>query len=74
MFKFQRILSAGAVWTDNLYLEDEHLGTIGRDNDGLWAKLNRHLKIQEINLLLAQLAKENPELLKDTLELISYNK
>lgn len=72
MFKFQRIISSGLRWTDNLFIEEEFIGTMGFDNEGLWIKAKRNLSLQELNLLIAQLAKDSPKLLSEKLEIIKY--
>lgn len=69
MFKFQRIISANKNWTDNLFKEDEHLGTIGLDKYGLFININRDLTLQEVNLLIAQLINSNPNLLTEKIEI-----
>ena len=72
MFKFQRIISSGLKWTDNLYYEDTHIGTMGFDEEGLWLKAKRNLTIQEINLLIAQIIFSNPNLVAEKLEILKY--
>jgi len=73
MFKFQRIISAGIKWTDNLFLEDKHIGTMGFDEEGLWIKIKRNLTLQELNLLIAQITMSNPHLNSERLEVLQYN-
>lgn len=73
MFKFQRIISARNYWTDNLFKEDKHIGTIGKDKYGLFINLNRDLTVQEINLLIAQLINNSPELLIEKIEIQKEN-
>jgi hypothetical protein len=68
MFKFQRIIAGGNKWVDNLFLEDERLGAIGFDNEGLYFNLKRDLTMQELNLLFSQLLNDNPNLLRERIE------
>lgn len=69
MFKFQRILSGGGNWTDNLFKEDERLGTLGLDKYGLFLNINRDLTMQEFNLLFAQLLASDPTLATHKIEI-----
>lgn len=73
MFKFQRIMSGGGKWTDNLFIEDKHIGTIGLDGEGLYIKTKMGLSLQEINLLIAQLIANNPALLNEKLEILKFD-
>lgn len=73
MFKFQRIFSGGIKWQDNLYIEDEVIGSIGFDEEGLYVKVKRHLTLQEINLLIAQLTNGDPRLLSEKVEITLIN-
>jgi hypothetical protein len=73
VFKFQRIISGGGKWTDNLFLEDTHIGTIGFDEEGLFIKVKRNLTLQEINLLIAQLVNNNPNLLTEKFEILKFD-
>ncbi|WP_211747906.1 hypothetical protein [Paenibacillus sp. Marseille-Q4541] len=72
MFKFQRIVSGGIKWQDNLYIEDEPIGGIGFDEDGLYIKTKRYLTLKELNLLIAQLVKGDPRLLDEKVEITLY--
>jgi hypothetical protein len=63
MFKFQRIISGGNKWVDNLFKEDERIGVIGFDAEGLYINTKRDLTIQELNLLFSQLLNGYPSLL-----------
>ncbi|PLS19522.1 hypothetical protein CVD28_03650 [Bacillus sp. M6-12] len=72
MFKFQRIISAGLKWTDNLFVEEEFIGTMGFDEEGLWIKIKRNLTLQEINLLIAQMLISNPDLVTEKIEMMKY--
>ncbi len=69
MFKFQRIISSKEQWTDNLYKEDEYVGKLGKDKYGLFINLERDLTLAEINLLIGQLAINEPNLLKEKIEM-----
>ncbi|GEM_PF-4178152 len=69
MFKFQRIISGGEQWTDNLYKEDEYIGKLGKDKYGLFINLQRDLTLGEINLLIAQLSNAEPLLLTEKIEI-----
>lgn len=73
MFKFQRIISAGIKWTDNLYINDVFVGTMGFDEEGLWIKAKRNFTLQEINLLIAQIMMSNPNLVTEKLEIINMS-
>lgn len=70
MFKFQTILSGKGKWVSNLFLEDKNIGTIGLDEEGLFIKSDRNFTLKEINLLIAQITSDNPELLEKELELL----
>lgn len=70
MFKFQRIMSGGGNWTDNLFKEEEYLGTIGLDKYGLFINIKRDLTLQEINILIAQLISNDNSLLTKKIEII----
>lgn len=72
MFKFQRIISSGHKWTDNLFIEEKHIGTIGFDEEGLWIKAKINLKLQEISLLIAQIAIDDSNLLTEKIEFLKY--
>jgi len=69
LFKFQRIISGGEQWTDNLYKEDEYIGKLGKDKYGLFINLQRDLTLGEINLLIAQLSNAEPLLLTEKIEI-----
>ncbi len=69
LFKFQRIISSKEQWTDNLYKEDEYVGKLGKDKYGLFINLERDLTLAEINLLIGQLAINEPNLLKEKIEM-----
>jgi hypothetical protein len=73
VFKFQRIISGGGKWTDNLFIENKYIGTIGFDEKGLFVKAKRNLTLQEINLLIAQLVNSNPNLLSEKLEILKFD-
>lgn len=73
MFKFQRIVSGGGKWTDNLFIEDTHIGTLGFDEDGLFIKVKRNLTLREINLLIAQLVNDIPNLLTEEIEILKFD-
>ncbi|PGO60651.1 hypothetical protein [Priestia megaterium] len=69
MFKFQRIIAGGYKWVDNLFVEDEHIGTMGYDEEGIYFNLKRNLSLKEMNLLIAQVTMSNPDLLQDNFEM-----
>jgi hypothetical protein len=68
LFRFQRIIASNSQWVDRLYIEDNHIGFVGFDREGLYLNLKRDLTIQEINLLLSQLLNSNPQLLSEKIE------
>lgn len=72
MFKFQRFFSGPGAWSDNLFLEEEPIGIIGKDKEGLFVSLKRNLTLSEINLLIAQLSIRNPEIIQETIEFQKY--
>lgn len=72
MFKFQRFFSGPEGWSDNLFLEEESIGIIRRDKEGLFISLKRNLTLSEINLLIAQLSISNPETIQESIEFQKY--
>ena len=70
MFEFARIISTGEKWTDNVYFNEKHIGTMGFDKEGLWIKSKIQFSLQELNLLIAQIALSNLALLSEKLEII----
>lgn len=73
MFRFQRVISSKNNWTDNLFKEEENIGAIGMDKYGLFINIKRNLTLQEINLLIAQLINDNPNLLTEKIEINKEN-
>ena len=72
MFEFARIISSSEKWTDNIYFNKTHIGTMGFDKEGLWIKSKIQFSLKELNLLIAQIALSNPELLSEKLEIMKY--
>lgn len=70
MFTFQRIMSGDNVWRDRLLFQNNHVGYIGFDEEGLFINLiENKLTLQDIHLLFSQVVKENPTLLNQKIEL-----
>ena len=72
MFKFQRIASGGKGFTDYLFIEDRKIGVIGQDEDGLYIRTNHSFTLNEVNILIAQLAIGNPNILDKTVEFLPF--
>lgn len=73
MFKFQRIFSGNGNWTDLLFKNDEKLGVVGMDNEGVYVKTDRPLTISDVNLLIAQLESGDSSLLSKNIEFLKAN-
>ena len=72
MFKFQTIVSGGGKWTSNLYIEDKRIGIIGLDEGGLFVRSIKLFTLNELNLLIAQLSINSPELADKEIEFLKY--
>lgn len=66
------LLKGKGQQVSNLYLENEFLGTIGQDGEGLFIRPKRRLKISEYNLLISQLANLNPDVMNQEFEVLEY--
>lgn len=73
IFKFQRIFAGNGNWTDNLFKEDEQIGTLGEDSEGIFVKTKNLLTVAEINLLFAQLIKGDPSILSKKVEFLEVD-
>jgi hypothetical protein len=72
VFKFQRIFSGGGKWTDNLFIEEKHIGVIGFDEEGLFIKTKWRLTLLQLNLLIAQISINNPQLMFERIEILKF--
>ena len=74
LFSFQRIMSGGYKWTDNLLFDDKPIGVLGHDEEGLFIRLKRDLSLSEINMLIAQISLTNTNILEKKIEFQKYEK